>query len=122
MTRGAKMQTRTTTPTSATSTWRACSSRITSTTGSQYTAATAGTARAARCHSLAWPADPFDARARYAGSGLFHVALHDGLHRRGYVHAMPGAPMCACIEQMPTMSQAGCTQSGNCTAATTRFL
>ena len=62
------------------------------------------------CHSLAWPADPSDARARYAGSGLFHVALYDGLHRCGYVRAVPGAPMCACVKQMPTVSRAGCTQ------------
>jgi hypothetical protein len=32
------------------------------------------------------------------------------MYIRGYVKNIPGAPMCACAEQMPTVSRADCTQ------------
>jgi len=32
------------------------------------------------------------------------------MYVRGYVKNIPGAPMCACAEQMPTVSRADCTQ------------
>jgi len=31
-------------------------------------------------------------------------------HQRGYVRNVPGAPMCACAEHMPTVERADCTQ------------
>ena len=32
------------------------------------------------------------------------------MHQRGYVENIPGAPMCGCVEQMPTVSRSDCTQ------------
>ena len=36
--------------------------------------------------------------------------MYDHMHQRGYVENIPGAPMCGCIEQMPTVTRSDCTQ------------
>ena len=46
----------------------------------------------------------------YRGNNLFYVSLYDHMYVRGYVKNIPSAPMCACAEQMPTVSRADCTQ------------
>ena len=38
------------------------------------------------------------------------MQMYDHLYQRGYVREIPGAPMCACIEQMAVVSRADCTQ------------
>ena len=37
--------------------------------------------------------------------------MYDHLYQRGYVREVPGAPMCACVEQMPVVTRADCTQT-----------
>merc|ERR1712071_480991 len=37
-------------------------------------------------------------------------SIYDHLYTRGYVEEIQGAPMCGCIEQMPVVSRADCTQ------------
>merc|ERR1711902_478286 len=54
--------------------------------------------------------DGLDPTARYRGNNLFYVTLYDHLFKRGYVGNVPGAPKCACIEQMPVVTRSDCTQ------------
>jgi hypothetical protein len=65
---------------------------------------------ASHCHGFAWAADELDRSAIFKGNTLFHVSLFDHLYTRGYVKNVPGAPMCGCVEQMPIVSRADCTQ------------
>lgn len=44
---------------------------------------------------------------------LFDVAFKQSLYDKGYVKNVPGAPMCGCIEQMPTVTRADCTKIVN---------
>lgn len=37
----------------------------------------------------------------------------DHLKNRGYVRNVPGAPMCGCLEKMPTVSRSDCTQTSH---------
>lgn len=62
------------------------------------------------CHGFAWADYDHDYTSRYKGNNLFFVSMYDHMHQRGYVGAVPGAPMCACIEQMPVVSRSDCTQ------------
>jgi hypothetical protein len=36
--------------------------------------------------------------------------MYDHMYQRGYVENVPGAPMCGCVEQMPTVTRSDCTQ------------
>jgi len=65
---------------------------------------------AIHCHGLAWSNDVNDHTARYKANNLFFVSMYDHMHQRGYVQNVPGAPMCGCVEQMPTVSRSDCTQ------------
>jgi hypothetical protein len=62
------------------------------------------------CHGLAWATDEFDSSNLYKGNNLFYITLYDHLVTRGYVGNVPGAPKCACIEQMPVVTRADCTE------------
>jgi len=62
------------------------------------------------CHGLAWSNDVNDRTARYKANNLFFVSMYDHMYQRGYVKNIPGAPMCGCVEQMPTVSRSDCTQ------------
>jgi len=65
---------------------------------------------AIHCHGLAWSNDVNDRTARYKANNLFFVSMYDHMYQRGYVQNIPGAPMCGCVEQMPTVSRSDCTQ------------
>jgi len=65
---------------------------------------------AIHCHGLAWSNDVNDHTARYKANNLFYVSMYDHMYQRGYVKNVPGAPMCGCVEQMPTVSRSDCTQ------------
>jgi len=62
------------------------------------------------CHGLAWADDETHESAVYKGNNLFYISMYDHMHQRGYVKNVPGAPMCGCVEQMPVVSRADCTQ------------
>jgi len=66
---------------------------------------------AVHCHGLAWSNDPNDPTARYKANNLFFISMYDHLHQRGYVRNIQGAPMCACVEQMPVVTRSDCTQT-----------
>jgi len=63
------------------------------------------------CHGFIWSDDQDDASNVYKANNLFYVSMEDHLRTRGYVRNVPGAPMCGCLEQMPTVSRADCTQT-----------
>jgi len=62
----------------------------------------------AHCEAFAWD----DKTGPYKGNTLFHVAMEKNWMQNQYTRAVPGAPMCACIEQMPVVSSAACTDTG----------
>jgi hypothetical protein len=62
------------------------------------------------CHGFAWGEDEQEADYRYRANNLFYVSMVDHLHDRGYVRAVQGAPMCACVENMPIVTRADCTE------------
>jgi hypothetical protein len=62
------------------------------------------------CHGFAWSDDAIDTSTIFKGNNLFHISLFDHLYKRGYVKNVPGAPMCGCVEQMPIVTRADCTE------------
>mmetsp|Transcript_13869 Transcript_13869/g.20258 ORF Transcript_13869/g.20258 Transcript_13869/m.20258 type:complete len:1374 (+) Transcript_13869:108-4229(+) len=62
------------------------------------------------CHGFAW--DNFSGSSQNAlkGNLLFEVSMNMGLIEHGYVEQVPGAPMCGCVESMPVVSRADCTE------------
>ena len=47
----------------------------------------------------------------YKGNNLFYMSMYDHMYQRGYVRNVPGAPMCACAENMAIVTRADCTES-----------
>lgn len=64
----------------------------------------------AHCHGFAWADDVNSDSHRFRGNNLFFVSMYDHLRQRGYVRNVPGAPMCGCVEQMPTVTRSDCTE------------
>lgn len=62
------------------------------------------------CHGMAWGTNSMEADARYKGNNLFYISQYDHLYQRGYVTNVPGAPMCGCVEKMPIVTRADCTE------------
>jgi len=52
------------------------------------------------CHGFAWEKNPTKAGNILKGSTLFEIAMADKMYKKGYVGNIPGAPMCACVEQV----------------------
>jgi len=65
---------------------------------------------AIHCHGFAWSKSDDAAMSRYKANNLFYVSMYDHMYTRGYVRAVPGAPMCGCAEDMPIVSRADCTE------------
>jgi len=76
----------------------------------------------AHCHGFAWSNDEFDISRKYRGNNLFYVSMYDHLRQRGYVREVPGAPMCGCLEKMPTVSRSDCTEMDVSENFTLRYL
>lgn len=68
---------------------------------------------AVHCHGFVWSDNLDDESNLYKANNLFYVSMEDHLRKRGYVRNVPGAPMCGCLEQMPTVSRADCTQTSH---------
>jgi len=63
------------------------------------------------CEGFAWSKGSLgEPSYRYRANTLYQVALMDNLYTRGYVREVPGAPMCGCVEHMPVISDAACTE------------
>jgi len=63
------------------------------------------------CHGFAWSNKKTDSSSRYLGNSLYFVSMFDHLYSRGYSKNLAGAPMCGCIDQMPLVTRADCTQT-----------
>jgi len=62
----------------------------------------------ANCMGFTWTNGEDDFSNLYKGNLLFEVAMKYGLKENGYTRSVPHAPMCACVEQMPVVSNADC--------------
>jgi len=70
------------------------------------------------CHGLAWAEDENDFISQLKFNNFFYVSMYDHMYTRGYVQNMISdksdntdyVPMCSCIENMPPVSRADCTQ------------
>lgn len=65
----------------------------------------------ARCVGFAWDeSKPDSIETKYKGNTLFHISMLDGLWNNNRVGGFPGAPMCACVEQMPVVTAVECVK------------
>lgn len=69
------------------------------------------------CHGLAWSSDPNHISAVFKFNNLFYVTLYDHWYKRGYVENSlgssfdeTGVSMCGCVDEMPMVTRADCTQ------------
>jgi hypothetical protein len=62
------------------------------------------------CEGFAWSDDENDASFRLRGNLLFYLALKSNLYDKGYVRAVPSAPMCGCANKMPIVTKADCIE------------
>jgi len=62
------------------------------------------------CHGFAWSNRDHDITSKFKGNTLFHVGMSEFFFKRGYVKNLPGAPMCGCLEQMPVVTRADCSE------------
>lgn len=68
---------------------------------------------AIHCHGVAWGADDNGFEAKLKFNNLFYVSMYDHMYTRGYVEKTVDndyVPMCGCIEDMPPVSRADCTE------------
>mmetsp|Transcript_7566 Transcript_7566/g.11135 ORF Transcript_7566/g.11135 Transcript_7566/m.11135 type:complete len:511 (+) Transcript_7566:55-1587(+) len=66
---------------------------------------------AVNCQGFAWSSDEEDFSAKYKGNSLFYTSMYNGLHEQGMTKNVPGAPMCGCVESMPIVTTADCTEA-----------
>jgi len=71
----------------------------------------------ANCMGFTWTNGEDDLSNLYKGNLLFEVAMKYGLKENGYTRSVPHAPMCACVEQMPVVSNADCRDVDSSTKA-----
>jgi len=59
----------------------------------------------AHCVGFTW--EDGAASDMYKGNALFYASMYQTVSK-GYTGNVPGAPMCACVEQMPVVTEAAC--------------
>merc|ERR1712070_101413 len=78
-----------------------------------------GTEGNLHCHGLGWANDPdeLDVNTATRFNTLFFVSLYDHLYQRGYAEAITNddniqgdVPMCGCVEEMPAVARADCSE------------
>lgn len=63
------------------------------------------------CHGIAWSNDPNEVSAVFKYNNFFYTFLYDHWYTRGYVeNSLEGYPMCDCIDKMPLITRADCTE------------
>jgi hypothetical protein len=65
------------------------------------------------CHGFVFADDDNDESSLYKANNVFYISMFDHLRNRGYVRNVPGAPMCGCLEQMPSVDRSDCTQTSH---------
>jgi hypothetical protein len=63
----------------------------------------------AYCVGFSWDEDPESISNLYKGNALYDIS-YGTFHREGWRKNLPGAPMCGCIENMPVVTKADCTE------------
>jgi len=63
------------------------------------------------CHGFAWADDEDSFSSVAKGNTMFYTAYKLGLVDKEYVRPVPGAPMCGCLESMPSVSNSACTEA-----------
>lgn len=63
------------------------------------------------CHGFLWGEDESDPSNALKFNNFFYVLMHDHMYTRGYVESVEeGIPMCDCIENMPVVLRADCSE------------
>lgn len=62
------------------------------------------------CHGMAWENNPAGWNHWFKGNVLFDMSLREMRHQ-GHTRNIAGSPMCGCIEQMPVVTRADCTEA-----------
>jgi hypothetical protein len=62
------------------------------------------------CHGFFWGNDEASSSAQFKGNALF-AASYLTTVKSGFTKNIPGAPMCACADQMPIISNAACLEA-----------
>jgi len=65
----------------------------------------------AHCNGFAWSSDTGHFTNRFKGNSLFYISMYKNFYQNSYVKNIPGGPMCGCIEQMPIVTHADCTET-----------
>jgi hypothetical protein len=64
------------------------------------------------CEGFMWNGDDDNSLSNiFKGNTLFEIAMRKNLSVNGRTRNVPGAPMCGCIEQMPVVTEAACTEA-----------
>lgn len=61
------------------------------------------------CEGFAWESDGGSMSSALKGNALFKVGFLENLVLSGTVEQVPGAPLCGCIDRMPVVTEASCT-------------
>lgn len=62
------------------------------------------------CEGFAWGKDGGSHSSALRGNALFKVGFADNLFTNGNVEQIPGAPLCGCMDRMPVVTKAACTE------------
>jgi len=64
------------------------------------------------CEGFTWDAeDETSFSSQHRGNVLFEISVRKNLLERGRTKNVPGSPMCGCVEQMPIITEAACTEA-----------
>lgn len=61
------------------------------------------------CEGFAWGNDGGSMASALKGNALFKVGFMENMVSNGSVEQVPGAPLCGCIDRMPVVTEAACT-------------
>ena len=61
------------------------------------------------CHGFVWDSSGSSISSALKGNALFKVGFL-GVYDQDKVEQVPGAPLCGCIDRMPVVTQASCTE------------
>lgn len=64
----------------------------------------------AYCTGFSWEDDEESISAKYKGNALFYTSMYENFYNNGYVKNAPSSPLCACVEQMATVTNADCVK------------
>jgi len=75
----------------------------------------------AYCVGFSWSSDPTSTSFKYKGNALFAASLAQS-YTSGYVGNLPGAPLCGCVEQMPTVTASACVSVDSAVETAVNFI